>query len=370
MATSLFKKLNKEQVFDNFIDLYDTYETKDEIFDDLFVHACEKERLDMIYWIQTIKELDAKTAQRGFIAACKTGKIDYVTTVIGNIKKEYIDHQIVSQALIDCVAKASFDFIKWLYGMLDKMCNDSTIKGVNIRTLYVLSVNKRDDLEIVKYFYELVNDEVIINIKDIFYTVCEKGHINVAKWIYELSDKSFDLHKDEDELFINACIKGHLEMAEWLYELGAKYDAQNDRAFMDSCELYYDIVRGNVEPHDNMHENRLHNTIVWLRNLDPECYNIGWRTDGWDIKEFGVVCHNPKFKKACKENKLDELYQDAKEVVIDDVCSICMDDEVDKYVKFTRCKHMVCANCYIQIVKCSFGCETYIHKINLLKVKH
>jgi hypothetical protein len=45
------------------------------------------------------------------------------------------------------------------------------------------------------------------------------GHFEIAKWLHSLG--GVDIHAKNDEAFLYSCYKGQIEMAKWLYSLGA-----------------------------------------------------------------------------------------------------------------------------------------------------
>lgn len=86
-------------------------------------------------------------------------------------------------------------------------------------------------IEVAKWLYELGVDIHIEN--DIFFrSSCSSGQIEVAIWLYELGA---NIHIENDEVFIRSCERGQIEIAKWLYELGANIHIGNDFAFRWSC---------------------------------------------------------------------------------------------------------------------------------------
>jgi hypothetical protein len=69
---------------------------------------------------------------------------------------------------------------------------------------------------------------------NLFFDVCCKGHVEVAKWLKELVQDE-DEEWDYQEAYIEACMNGHLEMAVWL----------SDRAWSDTSD-YVNLIRETV----------------------------------------------------------------------------------------------------------------------------
>ena len=70
-------------------------------------------------------------------------------------------------------------------------------------------------------------------LNSIFKFSCEKGHIEVAKWLHLLGA---DIHDDSEYAFRLSCKNGHIEIAKWLHQLGADIHACNDYALKNSSK--------------------------------------------------------------------------------------------------------------------------------------
>lgn len=79
------------------------------------------------------------------------------------------------------------------------------------------------------------------HLEEAFQSVCEKGYIDVAKWLIELGDDSkygkIDIHAYCEEAFQRACRKGHINIAKWLMDMGPiNIRATTDVAFRNACQ--------------------------------------------------------------------------------------------------------------------------------------
>ena len=93
-----------------------------------------------------------------------------------------------------------------------------------------------------------INNKIDIHIANeyVFQWSCGNGHLEVTKWLIELSrSKGFaliDIHADDEFAFRKSCSDGHLEVAKWLIELSQcegftliDIHADDEFAFRRSC---------------------------------------------------------------------------------------------------------------------------------------
>ena len=89
--------------------------------------------------------------------------------------------------------------------------------------LLIISVNN----EIMNYCLPRGIDpnqpmELVMNeLQSIFIQSCRSGRLEIAKWLYCISqtdgNDKIDIHADNEFAFRLACYGGHLETAKWLY---------------------------------------------------------------------------------------------------------------------------------------------------------
>jgi len=103
----------------------------------------------------------------------------------------------------------------------------SEIKSDNIILYYFVDKTNQDKfnwacekghLEVAQWLYSLGDVNIHIFNEYPFRWACQKGHLEVAQWLYSLGD--VNIHINDEEAFICTCRNGHLEVAQWLYSLG------------------------------------------------------------------------------------------------------------------------------------------------------
>jgi hypothetical protein len=93
------------------------------------------------------------------------------------------------------------------------------------------------DLTVVQNIMNIQNDTIYMSdIKDAFKLSCRVGHLNVAKWLYEIKP-NMNISMYDDYVFKTACSMGYLNMAKWLYEIcpTINISAENEFAFRHTC---------------------------------------------------------------------------------------------------------------------------------------
>jgi hypothetical protein len=75
--------------------------------------------------------------------------------------------------------------------------------------------------KVAKWLWEISKVSIDIHADNeyAFRLSCGYGNIEVAKWLWEISNKSIDIHAENEYAFIWSCVNGHLDVAKWLWEI-------------------------------------------------------------------------------------------------------------------------------------------------------
>ena len=164
-------------------------------------------------------------------------------------------------------------------------------------------------------FSSLKNDYV-------FKHSCEKGHIEIVKWLWSLDGK-INIHADDEYAFKYACSKGHIEIVKWLLSIDNKINIRDgdDDAFRFACRYKnIEIIKLLISLCDDY--------IVTI--VDDILIN-------WSIRPniFLDVIINNNYERLIKKNNMIKIHSYNKYE-----CQICM-SKCKNIIKL-KCSHTFC----------------------------
>lgn len=189
-----------------------------------------------------------------FCMACYMGYLEYAKYLYGNYTIFVRCNN--DAAFIGSCVNGHLDIAKWLVGLNNciKINTCSQFNEIEARFQYremelsdfinTTRMNSRD------IYFSLLSIKL-----NAFARCCQRGHLDVAKWLIQMSDSNdenkIDIHSDNEAAFRWSCKNGYMNVAKWLVELGEsdgqhriKIHARNDDAFRWSCKKgYFDIAK-------------------------------------------------------------------------------------------------------------------------------
>lgn len=172
----------------------------------------------------------------------------------------------------------------------------------------------------------LYNNYIVKKIKKrlditlIFKVCCENNQLQVAQWLHQLylgnPKIKLDIHANEEVIFRNTCFKGHLVLAKWLYDLCVNtnkpidINSCNNKAFKESLEKQnFDVTKWLYKLNkDNKQDmTTVLNDRVILHSL---CRNGNLIMIKWIYKKLGKnmdIHHDEEdlFVTSCEEDYLE-----------------------------------------------------------------
>ena len=217
---------------------------------------------------------------------------------------------------------------------------------IKIDLEFLNSISYCGSIELFKYFYDQSNNiNLSDNNEELFSNVCINGHYDLAKYLLEIKP-DIDLQINNDSIFSECCNNGQLKIIKWLYSIipDITYQAKYEHSICGAC--YYGQLTvakwlmKNIENLDikvdndycmiHSVENEYLDMVDWIKELEPDRYNIVFNNDNTDIIEFTI---NKKLMiEKSKELKKDDINE----------CPICYEN---KSTIISCCNHQFCYNC-------------------------
>lgn len=110
---------------------------------------------------------------------------------------------------------------------------------IHIHCEYFVEICKKGNLETVKYFYNIIRDDVNIEtLATAFVVSCSHGHLEIVKWLFNLG--KINIYDDDigNHAFAASCEYDHLNVALWIYSHGninIFEDEDGDNIFQECC---------------------------------------------------------------------------------------------------------------------------------------
>jgi hypothetical protein len=313
------------------------------------VNAIKSGNLALIKWLIEDKNISIN------------GDIVVESEYVSNAEEvlEYILDKIDSHHLYILYSNR-IDLIKLYYQIL-KNRNKWYNSFYNI--LIINLVHGKDDGHLTEWICDQAyNDGYGIDYEYNIYHQCRSDHIDSAKTLYKCAKKYNSVINDVNALnaraFKNACDGGRSDIAQWLLGLSG---VDGNSVISEKHVIDYD---------DSLFRNAC--KMNWFDIVDilcSICPDYSYRIENKEkivpiIKDMRTI-----LKSAINANDFNELKclkMDGGKTDSDILCPLCLSDEPDKWVKID-CGHTICANCYICIDKCPFGCKTNVRRGHLMQ---
>jgi hypothetical protein len=95
-------------------------------------------------------------------------------------------------------------------------------------------------LDVSKWLWDISYHKINIHSgnEEAFRWSCRRGHLEVAKWLWDISDHKINIHVDNEDVFRSSCNNGHIEVAKWLWNIPnhkINIHSNSEGAFRWSC---------------------------------------------------------------------------------------------------------------------------------------
>lgn len=184
-------------------------------------------------------------------------KIPYIEINLNkNFKRKYKNTYF--DYLHQLVKLKNFNAIKWLYNLYPTKVNKQRVfedschlacleiaqwvytlnsdnhgEGLILSNGTLYNACRCENLNMIMWLYSLNIFDITYEDNIIFRTVCERGFLKIAKWIYSLGKFNLDSNMIE-KTFSQTCGNGKLELAKWYYSVLESY-CNRQYAFSQCC---------------------------------------------------------------------------------------------------------------------------------------
>jgi ankyrin repeat protein len=208
------------------------------------------------------------------------------------------------------------------------------VPHIKIISEFIVSC-KNGDIQMVKFWWDtnpLVLQGILTNMcydDDLFDVICERGHLQVAKWIIT-NNPDFVSNIIHEDLMIGVCLAGKLSMAKWILTLSPHILVDEDEG--DGYYLFRKVCKmGHL------------NVVKWLAKINPEIVENKQSL----VSPFWTSCARGKLNiaKWIYSVSSEEVYSFKKNAEIDDAF-------ISNDIEFKICMfNEVCRQGHIAVVK-------------------
>jgi len=157
--------------------------------------------------------------QKLFKKAIENGKLDVITLIYN-----YIDDECINRGFEQAGKKGQLEIIQFLLA-------SSNITMKSIKWSFI-GASHDGHLNVVKFLSNLSNDKFDDEINSAFVYACENGHIDVVRFLSTLP--YINIYYQSNWAFKVACENGHLEVVKFLSTFHINFAGFNNESFIDA----------------------------------------------------------------------------------------------------------------------------------------
>jgi hypothetical protein len=143
-----------------------------------------------------------------------------------------------------------------------------------------------------------------------FLSSCKSGHLQVAQWLWSISNGTIDIHADYEDAFRMSCENGHLEVAQWLWSIS---NGMINIYTGDECIFRWSCRNGHLEVVQWLW--RISNGTIDIYTID--IYPFKWSSGNshLQVAQWLWCISNKIFNNKYKIGKRPYYYQNTTEII-------------------------------------------------------
>lgn len=217
-----------------------------------FLKICETDNLEMAQWLHSLNEFDVhRFKNKAFYISCKHNKLNIAKWIYSLNPNSDFNLQSVFTSMCEI---NNLEISQWVYSLgginINEDCFDSLSRGGYLNfAKWIQSLDEFDlnNQENKMFYYAIIYGNLefaqwlddlygiyIYDTESIFIDSCFGGHLNTAKWLYEIGDFENDLDEKKDDISITACRKNNIEIIKWVHNI-YNDDINMDDMFLIAC---------------------------------------------------------------------------------------------------------------------------------------
>lgn len=255
-----------------------------------FVRSCENGKFEMARYLYSLDHsYNTYTYEEAFINACRNGHLEIMKWIYG-LDSAIDIHVDMERPFRDACEYGYLEIVKYLYevGLETEKINIHILSECPFRW-----ASGAGNLDIVKYLLSLDRIDIhapttsILERNYAFKYSCYNGHLETAKFLYDMGKNKINIHENGEQIFRECCKKNRLEIIKFLFSIDNKINVRvhNEDAFLSCCQNnYLELAKFlySMDPTIDIHvqNNKAYKFVIlngpceffkWLVSLDNSC---------------------------------------------------------------------------------------------------